>query len=44
MEGFKGAVSLEFNIWAEIILSDVGFVMTVMTKEEPQCVTGIFNT
>lgn len=42
MEGSKeGAVSLEFNIWAEIISSDVGFVVTVMTKEKSQCITGI---
>lgn len=44
MEGFKeGAVSLKFNIWAEIISSDIGFVVTVMTKEKSQCITDISN-
>lgn len=43
MEGFEGTVFVEFNIWVEIISSNVGFVVTVMTKEESQHITGISN-
>lgn len=41
MEDFKEAVFLEFNIWAKMISSDTGFIVTVMTKEESQHITSV---